>query len=466
MTEEMSMRPDVRNKVYWVVGLARSGCAAGDLLRRHGATVIGIDDADEVTVRRRWETEGLTNLAPRAFDELATGGNWPHELPEAVVISPGVPPVHTRLRSLPAEVEVLGELELGARFCAADLIAITGTNGKSTTTELVAHLARRAGRRAEALGNVGRPLCRVADELPREAVAVLEVSSFQLETVRLMRPQVGVVLNLAPDHLDRYPDLESYYAAKRVLPRLLPADGTYVTWTECPEARAWPTAARHLLFGAAQDGAEVYYRQQQLVAALNGTEGPLLGQDELALQSPPNLTNALAATATGLAYGLDPEAVADGLRDFPGLAHRHQLVGVRGEVHFIDDTKATNVHSVCAGLIGYPRPVVLIAGGSGKGEDYGPLRQAMDAVRHVVLLGQEGPAIGRAVEDLVPCSVAATMSEAVARAADLAEPDGVVLLSPACASFDMFANYRARGLAFADAALQVGAAPPPVAIRE
>lgn len=451
------MIPDVNGKLFWVVGLARSGCAAGALLRRHGARVIGVDDAAEDSVNSRWEREGLSDLAPRAFDELAIGGDWPSAAPQAVVISPGVPPDHPRLRDLPPEVEVLGEMELAARFCAADIVAITGTNGKSTTTELIAHLVRRTGRQAEALGNLGTPLSQVVDDLPAEAVVSLEVSSFQLETVRDFRPAVGLVLNLAPDHLDRYPDLAAYYAAKETLARLVDPAGTFITWTGCSEARAWRTEARRLLFGTEEEGAAVFFRDGQLVIREEGVDSDLLPAAGLALQSPPNLLNALASVAAGLALGLDREGMAAGLRDFPGLAHRHQLVGRKGGVRFINDTKATNVHAVCAGLKGYPDPVVLIAGGSGKGEDYAPLRQVMGAVRHVVLIGQEGPAIGRAIDDLVPVSTAGTMEEAVAQALERAEPDAVVLLSPACASFDMFANYRKRGEAFVDAAKACGA---------
>jgi len=447
------------DKLCFVVGLARSGCAAGGLLRRRGAAVVGIDDASESEVRLRWEQEGLTGLAAGAFAELATGGAWPGALPDLVVISPGVRLDHPRLAALPATVPVIGELELGARFCRAEMAAITGTNGKTTTTELVAHLGRKDGRRAEALGNVGRPLCLVAEELEPSDLAVLEVSSFQLESVREFCPRVGAVLNLAPDHLDRYPDLAAYYRAKRNLADRLPAGGAFVTWTECAEARGWPTAARRILFGSEAGGADVYFRDGSLWVGAGPGGRPLVATEALALRSPPNLLNALAGAAIGLALDLDPAAVAAGLQDFAGLPHRHQLVARRGGVSFVNDTKATNVHAVCAGLSGFPDPVVLIVGGSGKGEDYTPLAGVMDMVRHVVLIGQEGPAIGRVLAPVVSTSSAASMDEAVAAAADLAEPDGVVLLSPACASFDMFANYGQRGEAFAAAALRAGARP-------
>ncbi|MCB1185178.1 UDP-N-acetylmuramoyl-L-alanine--D-glutamate ligase [bacterium] len=458
------MASEFAGRTCWVVGLARSGCAAGGLLRRQGARVLGIDDADSATVRRRWEREGLSRLAPGAFDEVLTGGDWPDAgapaaRPALVVVSPGVPTDHPRLAALPVDVPLVGELELASRFTRARLVAITGTNGKTTTTELVAHLVRAAGLDGRALGNVGRPLADVAEELSADAVAVIETSSFQLETMRTFAPEVGAVLNLAPDHLDRYPDLAAYYAAKRILAARIPAGGTFVTGAGCREARSWPTAGRRLLFGERAEGADVHYRDGFLVLG----EEALLPLADLAQQSPPNLQNALAAAAIGTALSLPREALAAGLADFPGLPDRHEWVATRGGVKFINDTKATNVHAVCAGLDGFAGEVVLIAGGSGKGEDYAPLRDVLGAVRHVVLIGAEGPAIGAALAGAVPTTAARDMAAAVALAADLATgPDGAdaaVLLSPACASFDMFANYRERGRAFTAAALAAGAVP-------
>jgi len=448
----------------WVIGLARSGCAAGGLLRRHGARVLGLDDSAPDVLNARWEREGLAATAAGCFDEVLPGGRRPvgdWANPDLVVISPGVPGTHPLLGVPAPETPVIGELELGVRFCRAQMAAITGTNGKSTTTELLAHLVRAAGRRGEALGNVGRPLCLVAEELEPDDVAVLEVSSFQLETAQTFSPRVGAVLNLAPDHLDRYPDLAAYYAAKQRLADLMPPGGLFVTWTNCPEAMAWPTAATQLWFGDERAGAGVFFRDGALWAGGPGlAPRPVVGEPELAQRSPTNRLNALAAVAMGLGLDLPFEAMADGLRTFAGLADRHELVAVRGGVRFVNDTKATNVHAVCAGLADHHEQVVLIAGGSGKGEDYAPLREVMGAVRHVVLIGAEGPAIGRALAGRVPLSEAADMDQAVAMAAGLAEPDATVLLSPACASFDMFANYRERGTAFAAAALKAGARRP------
>ena len=454
------MSLDVRGKTLLVVGLARSGCAAGSLLRRHGARVLGIDDASERQVAARWQAHDLAERAEAAFDSVITGGDWgavPLTELDGVALSPGVPRSHPQIAALARRVPVDGEIEWGARACGASVVAVTGTNGKSTTTELVAHLLRSAGLAAEALGNVGRPFCDRADALPDEAVAVLEVSSFQLESIDEFRPAVGVVLNLAPDHLDRYPDLAGYYAAKQKLASAVPRGGVFVTWTDCPEARGWETAGTRILFGAAAAGADVYLHEGILWVGRGAERRAVLPVAQLALQSPPNLLNAAAAVAATLPLTDDLSLLAAGLRSFEGLPHRHQRVGQIGDVRFVDDSKATNVDAVCAGLRGYRGEVVLIAGGSGKGEQYGPLREVMAAVHAVVVIGQEGPTIAAALAGTVPVHAAETLPAAVTSAYELAQPDRTVLLSPACASFDMFRDYRHRGDIFAAAAQALGA---------
>ncbi len=445
---------DVRGKTILVVGLARSGCAAAAMLRRHGARIVGVDDAPQDRVDARWQAD---DLAGDAFDALHTGGDWDGALRasiDAVVLSPGVSLAHPRLQQLVARgVPVHGELEWSARVFGGRSVAVTGTNGKSTTTAWIAHLLCTAGFVSEGLGNLGKPLAMVADTLPPEAIPVIECSSFQLETIATYRPTVAVVLNLAPDHLDRYADLAAYFAAKRRLVEHVADDGAFVTWTACPEALAWSHRGRRVLFGARDAGATVHRRGDDLFLE----DVRLLAVSELALPSPPNVLNALASAAAVLPLGLAPDVIAEGLRSFRGLAHRHQPVGRLGGVRFVDDTKATNVHAVCAGLRDYPGDVVLIAGGRGKGEDYTPLRDAMAQVRAVVTIGEEGPAIAAAVGDLVPTHPTTSMEEAVRLAALLAAPEATVLLSPACASFDMFRDYRHRGEAFAAAARALGA---------
>jgi UDP-N-acetylmuramoylalanine--D-glutamate ligase len=454
---------ELRGTTVLALGLGRSGCAAAALMRRRGAVVLGGDDAGEADLAARWQRDGLTDLAAAAWDELHAAGRW-QQLPpgrvEAVVLSPGVPADHPGL--LPwrrAGVPIHGELEWAARLLPGRSVAVTGTNGKSTVTAWIAHVLRAAGRVSPAVGNLGTPLAAVVEDLPPDAIPVIECSSFQLETIDRFRPDVGVCLNLAADHLDRYPSLAAYHDAKARLARHVADDGAFVTATDCTAALAWPHAGRRLLFGDPDRGADAWWRDGWLEVRRGDAIARVVRQDALALASPANLVNATACAAALLPLLDDLDALGAGLASFPGLPHRHELVGVRGGVRFVNDSKATNVHAVRAGLDGYPTPVVLIAGGRGKGEDYAPLREVLGAVRAVVTLGEEGPAIAAALAGAVPCEAAADLPAAVARAADLAEPDATVLLSPACASFDMFPSYRERGAAFARAAVALGAQP-------
>jgi UDP-N-acetylmuramoylalanine--D-glutamate ligase len=455
------MSVSLQDKVILVVGLARSGCAVGRLLRRHGARVIGVDDAPADQVESQWVADDLSALAREAYDAFYTGGDWSflaNEPVHGVALSPGVPLTHPQITRLSEQgTPVHGELDWAARFFRGTIVAVTGTNGKSTTTELIAHVARTAGWTADAVGNVGRPLSLVADELGRDAVAVVEVSSFQLETIAHFVPRVGIVLNLAPDHLDRYPDLAAYYEAKRRLATALPPGGTFVTWTGCAEARQWPTPAAKILFGDREAGAAVYPQRDHLWVKDAGAPFSLVKIADLPFRTGPQLLNVLAAIAALWPLQPDRERLAEGLRTFRGLPHRQQLVAKLGAVHYVDDSKATNVAAVKAGLTGVTGRVVLIAGGRGKGEDYTPLRKEMRAVQGVVVIGEEGPAIAEALAGTVLVEMAPNMEVAVTRATEWAQPSGTVLLSPACASFDMYRNYHERGEAFTAAALALGA---------
>jgi len=444
---------------HWLVlGLARSGCAAGALLRRHGARVVGVDDAPLARVEECWRSSGLMDRAEAAFDEVAAGPDWPTRVsvPDGIIISPGVPGDHPGLKTWPA-VPVLGEIELAARFCRCRVVAITGTNGKTTTTELTAHLLRGAGLDARALGNVGRPFADVADEMPPGSVAVLEMSSFQLETVERFTPEAGAVLNLAPDHLDRYVDLDAYFAAKSRLTACLQPHGLFVTWTGCLPALDWP-ARRRRLFGDPTAGADVYVRDGVIMRRNDGTEESILPVAEMGLCGGPNVLNACAAVALVSTFGLSTACLAEGLRTFRGLPHRQEEVARRGDLVFVNDSKATNVHAVCAGLSGYESDVYLILGGSAKGEDFTPLRDVMGPVSRIVVIGDEAERIATALDGAVPIDRADSLAEAVRMAAVAAGDRGTVLLSPACASFDMFRDYNHRGEVFGEEARRLAAA--------
>ncbi|MBK9302732.1 MAG: UDP-N-acetylmuramoyl-L-alanine--D-glutamate ligase [bacterium] len=453
---------DVRGGTWLVIGLARSGCAAGALLRRRGARVVGADDAGEAALTAQWQRHGLAGEAREAFDEVRSGPGWETALPRlaGVVLSPGVPAA--RAAAAAPGVPVLGELELAARFFAGRAVAITGTNGKTTTTELTAHLLRAAGYEAPALGNVGRPLSRVADSLGPDAVAVVEVSSFQLESVALpARGRRGAEPGARP-------------------PRPLRVRGGVLRRQAAARGSAAPR-------GAVRDRDRLPAGPGLARAASPAVRRPGSGSGLLRARRP-TVAPARRRTAGGAgARGLSPprrtecpqrrrrprrprtlrpgrRRAGGGLRSFRGLPHRQQEIA-RGEgLVFVDDSKATNVHAVCGGLAGYAGDVVLILGGSGKGEDYAPLREALGPVRAAVLIGAEADRIAAALAGTVPLVRAADLDGAVAAAAGLLPGGGTVLLSPACASFDMFRDYHHRGEEFQAAARRwldgrAGAAP-------
>ena len=346
----------------------------------------------------------------------------------------------------------MSELELGALAAHAPLVCVTGTNGKSTTTDLIGHLLRAAGREVEVCGNIGRPICDVAEGVSATGLLVVEVSSFQLETVDRLRPFVAAWLNLTPDHLDRHGDLDAYGALKQ---RLFARqdEGDYAAWNaDDPEVMkrragraAWLefSAQRPVDEGAfAVDGAI-------RIAWRGGTE-PLLEAKELKIPGAHNLMNALGAVTAVLPLEPSPAILRAALRDYAGLEHRLERVAIVDGVAFINDSKATNAGSLEVALESFETPVVLIAGGRDKGQDFSPLRDLVRRTTHrVVLIGEGAEAMARAWAGAA-IERAGSLADAVDRAYAAARPRGVVLLSPGCASFDMFKDYEDRGRRFKD----------------
>ncbi len=432
-----------------VLGLARSGLAAARLLRRQGAEVLGCD-------RRR--AEEAAEWA-RALDELGVRAEWGRDDPELLegrdllVVSPGVPAGHPLVRAArESGVPALSELEVGFRAARAPLLAVTGTNGKSTTADLAGALARAGGREVEVCGNIGRALCEVAEQVPPEGLLVVEVSSFQLELVERFRPWAAAWLNLTPDHLDRHPTLEEYGGIKqRLFAHQGPGD--YAVWNaDDPEVmKRRGGGAAWLHFSARsrpQEGA--FAAEGALHLAWRGRWEPLMPAGELRLRGPHNRMNALAALALTLPLELPRDALRRALRTYAGLEHRLESCGRVGGVEFVNDSKATNVGSLEVALASFERPVVLIAGGRDKGQDFAPLAPRLRGrARHVVLIGEGALAMSKAWERSgVPIERAHTLADAVQRAFQAAQPAGTVLLSPGCASFDMFRDYEDRGRRF------------------
>jgi UDP-N-acetylmuramoylalanine--D-glutamate ligase len=442
---------DLRGKKVLVVGLGRSGIAAARLCLQRGAEVFGTDSG---------AAEKLPPAARELGIPLFAGGHdeAPFDQVDLVVVSPGVPSFPALGACEARGVPVIGELELGYRFISAPVLAVGGTNGKSTTTALLACLLEGAGLKVFAGGNLGVPLCEVVSN-PAEPgkfdALVLEVSSFQLERAPTFHPKVNLLLNITDDHLDRYDGFQSYARAKgNSFLNQQPEDFGVIPAgdTVCSE-QAQRGKERVIRFALADADPQAEYRVER-----SGVHGVVVERSsgirfelaELRLHGSHNWLNAAAAIAAARCFGVSEAGIAAGLHAFQPLAHRMALAGEIGGVRYYDDSKGTNVGAVVTALNGVTEPqVVLIAGGRDKLGSYEPLRVALQCKgRAVVLIGEAAERMAAALGGTLPVSRAGSMDEAVQLAAKLAQKGDAVLLSPACSSFDMFSGYAARGDAF------------------
>jgi UDP-N-acetylmuramoylalanine--D-glutamate ligase len=436
-------------KTVSVVGLARSGVAASRLILELDGRVLASDSKPR---------ESLSPEA-RALAERCT--LWTGGHPEAafqgadlVVVSPGVPEDLPPLAAALARgIAVIGELELAWRVMEADVIAITGTNGKTTTTALTGELFGAQVRPVLVGGNIGTPLSEHALRFPADGLVVAEASSFQLETTVEFRPRVAAVLNLAPDHLDRHGTFERYVEAKcRVFANQTEADCAVLNADDPPTAALAGRTRAHVVWFSRLRPLDhgVFVRDGWVVAKLNGRVEPICPVAEIPLRGQHNVENVLAATVCALWTGMAPGAIRGRIAGFRGVPHRIERVHDERGVVYYNDSKGTNVASTIKALESFTEPVILIAGGKGKGQDFGPLAAAAHGrVRHAVLIGEDRDKIRASLQSAgVPVEDAGSMEEAVRAARAVARPGEVVLLSPACASFDMFENFEHRGDVF------------------
>jgi UDP-N-acetylmuramoylalanine--D-glutamate ligase len=429
-----------------VVGLGRTGLSCVRYLQSRGLSFAVTDSRSAPP-----EMPALERIAPDAevsfggFDEALLDGA------SQIIVSPGVSLREPFLMSAAVRgVPIIGDIELFAREARAPMAAVTGTNGKSTVTTLVAKMGNAAGKRVLAGGNLGRPALELLED-PVPDLYVLELSSFQLETTRSLHTAAAVVLNVTPDHMDRYATLEEYAAAKaRVFER---CDAAIINLDDLAVRTMPYRAARILGFSLVADPAADYYvhRQGDDVVLMRNHDR-LVAMSELKIAGLHNAANALAALAMAEALGLQRDACVQALREFPGLPHRSQWVADLRGVRYIDDSKGTNVGATLAAVAGMNGPLVLIAGGQGKGQDFAPLTAAFRGkVRHAVLIGQDAKALDAVLKGIATTELARDMDEAVRLAAAAARSGETVLLSPACASLDMFRDYAHRGDVFAAA---------------
>jgi UDP-N-acetylmuramoylalanine--D-glutamate ligase len=440
----------LKNKDVVVLGLGKSGMAAASLLQRDGARVVVRDEADGDVLEER--ADRLRALGVSV--ELGCRFDFEKHF-DLAVLSPGIAPGRPIVRVLGKQTPVLSELELAYRHCICPIVAITGTNGKTTTTELIDAMLQGCGKRSVAAGNIGYAFSEaVAGSAGLDAL-VLEVSSFQLEKIEQFRPHVALLLNITPDHLDRYDSMDDYALAKgRIFLNQTAEDFAVVSAESLAEMRRLGVAikARTITFSVFNHDADLWLDWadgQTIWCRLPECNGIALRMDETNLRGRHNAENIMATLATGLALGLTVTEMREAIAGYCPQPHRCEFVARINGVTYINDSKATNVDAVAKALQSLAEPVVLIAGGRDKGLDFAALKEVVaEKVKVAVLIGETAGKIARVWADVVPCELVGSMADAVRAAASHAGPGDVVLLSPACASFDMFNNYEHRGEEF------------------
>ncbi|MDH5456591.1 MAG: UDP-N-acetylmuramoyl-L-alanine--D-glutamate ligase [Gammaproteobacteria bacterium] len=427
-----------------VVGLGATGLSIARYLKRN--------DADAIFYDSRKEPPGLDELKQLWPDaELRLGKDSVPKSVKRVIASPGIPDSHPLLRKARKKnIEIVSDIELFARDAAKPFVAVTGSNGKSTVTTLLYLMCKADGRNVLAGGNLGVPALDLLEEDTPD-LYVLELSSFQLQRTLKLPAEVALLLNVSPDHLDWHADEDEYRAAKYRVFR--DVDAAVINRADATAAEKVAHCGRTLSFGLDAPGEDQYgIREEDGEKYLACGETLLLAVRDLALYGTHNQLNALAALAAGELLGLDLGAMLQVLVEFPGLPHRMQFVARIGAVDYINDSKATNVAAAVASIESVDGMLVLVAGGLGKGGDFSELAAAIEGkLRGAVLIGEDAEKIAHALDTVMPVHFAENMESAVHMAASCAEADDTVLLAPACASFDQYDNYMARGDAFIEA---------------
>ncbi len=440
-----------------VIGAARSGLAVASLLVSRGASVFVSDQqtAEKLSASIR----ELTNLGI----PVETGGHSERVFDCALmVISPGVPLNSDVVReAVRRGVRVRSELEVASWYCSSPIVAVTGSNGKTTTTTLIGRMLADARRQHVVAGNIGTAFSSVIGDLSPETLVILEVSSFQLDGIERFRPWVSVILNITEDHMDRYDHSMERYAASKAQIFMNQRDTDIVIYgADDPWAQRTVSAkadCRTLGFSTQKHLAEgAFLENDRLVTLVDGHRGFLLAPDEMSLRGMHNVSNALAASLVATLAGVSPASIRSTLRNFKGVEHRLEFVRELNGVRYINDSKATNVDSVWYALQSFPEPIVLLLGGRDKGNDYSRLTDLVKrSVRHLIAIGESATTVVEAFRGTTEISTAPSMEAAVQIASTVARPGDVVLLSPACASFDWFDNYEHRGRVFKNLVLDL-----------
>ncbi|HEV2879856.1 MAG TPA: UDP-N-acetylmuramoyl-L-alanine--D-glutamate ligase [Pyrinomonadaceae bacterium] len=447
----------LEGKKVLVIGAARSGVAAARFLAARGA-IVALNDRKPI---EEWTDEARALKAEGVGLLAGDVPMWLMDQIELVVTSPGVPPKNIPVRYMErAGAEVIGEVELAARHLRGRIVAITGTNGKTTTTALVAELLKGAGLPVQVGGNIGTPLVSLVDSSREDGWTVVEVSSYQLETIVDFHPNVAVVLNLMPDHMDRYETLTDYGAAKHRIFRNQTPEDLAVLNADDSIVASWESGLRaHVtLFSVGRELEEGLFLRggRELVSRTRGgSERVLVTRDEMQLRGLHNVQNVLAALTCGLACGASPDSMRETIRNFRPVEHRLERVGEVAGVEFYNDSKATNVDAALKALEAFAEhtgQIVLILGGRGKNAPYAPLAPLIERkARALIVLGEDAERIESELKAHARVIRVRDMAEAVRQAAEVAHAGDVVLLAPACASWDMFDSFEHRGRVFKEA---------------
>jgi len=447
----MTIIERIKGRRISVIGMARSGIGAARLAQRFGGVPFVSDAAPAEKLA------GPIATLREAGIPFEVGGHTDAVLnADYLVVSPGVTAKAVIVRrAMDKGLPVFSELEFASWVCRGSIVAITGTNGKTTTTTLAGELFKAGGFSTFVCGNIGLAFTEVADQIPQDGVAVVEVSSFQLETIAEFKPRVAIVLNITPDHLDRHGSMEGYRKTKYRITENQTSEDYFVLNREDAESMASQpaTGATRLLFSTREnDAANTFVRDGQLWFRFNGREGAVCATREIGIVGPHNLQNAAAAVVCTLPFQIPPHVLARVLTSFAGVEHRLEKAGTVAGVTFINDSKATNVDSVCVALRSMTQPTYLILGGRDKGGSYLPIVEAgKKVIRGLLVIGEARDKIFGALGKSFPVVFAETLEEAVRKGFDMAHPGETVLLSPACSSFDMFENFEHRGRAFKEA---------------
>lgn len=444
------MPMDFFKKKVLVVGLGKSGLSVARWLRREGAEVTISDQKSDVDIER-----GFIEKISKLSVNLETGGHRKETFFSSnfIVVSPGVPLDMEPLKTAIGKgIPVMGEMELAGRMIDTPLVAVTGTNGKSTATTLLGSILERAGHSLFVGGNIGTPLMDYAAGDQQADFAVVEVSSFQLDTMEKFCPMVSILLNISPDHLDRYPDYEAYARSKLGITRNQGPGATVILNDDDEKLTKFepPGKPKVLRYGFKKGKGRHAYIEAESLRAFSPQGGVFtFSLERFSLPGGHNLANLMGVVLAALALSVEHDIIQGVIDDFQGLPDRLEWVGTLKGVDFYNDSKATNVDAALKSITSFERPVILIAGGRHKGGDYAPLvRASTGRVKSAVFMGEAKSLLAKSFQGVIPFALAEDMQDALSRAFASARTDDVVLLAPACSSFDMFSDYAHRGRIF------------------